>query len=150
MLTAGYPFASRQELDRQVEVRIRRRDVLVKEDGPHVGAILHEATLHRVLGDDGVMRQQLELLEELAVLPNLALHVLPFRPKSSAGADGAFIAKSAFVMLQLESTGAVLYVEDVAGANYPEEASVIEAHANAYRRLRNAALTPNESLELIG
>lgn len=150
VLTAGYPFASRQELDRQVEVRLRRRDVLIKEGAPHVDAILHEATLHRVLGDDRVMKQQLELLEELAALPNLDLHILPFRAKASAGTDGAFIAKSSFVMLQLESTGAVVYVEDVAGANYPEEAAVIEAHANAYRRLRNAALTPNESLELIG
>ena len=44
----------------------------------------------------------------------------------------------------------MVYVEDVAGANYPEETAVIDAHANAYRRLRNAALTTEESLELIG
>ncbi|GAB2647701.1 helix-turn-helix transcriptional regulator [Saccharopolyspora gloriosae] len=150
VLTAGYPFASRQELDSQVEVRLRRRDVLMKADAPHVDVILHEATLHRVIGDDLIMRQQLGLLEELVALPNLELRILPFRPSPSAGTDGAFMAKSAFVVLQLESTGAVVYVEDIAGANYPEEAAVIEAHANAYRRLRNVALTPDQSRELIG
>lgn len=150
VLQAGYPFASRHELDQQVDVRLRRRKVLTKDDAPTVDFVLHEATLHRVIGDDAVMRQQLALLEELAQLSNLHLRVLPFRPKPSAGRDSAFMAKSAFVILQLESTGAVVYVEDVAGANYPEEASVIEAYANAHQRLRNAALTADESLELIG
>lgn len=150
VLTAGYPFASRQELDKQVAARLRRRNILTKEDAPHVDVVLHEATLHRVIGNDAVMKQQMELLEELARLPNLELHILPFRPKPAAGNDAAFMAKSAFVLLQLESTGAVVYVEDVAGANYPEETAVIDAHANAYRRLRNAALTTEESLELIG
>lgn len=150
LLTAGYPFASRQELDQQVQVRLRRRSILTREDAPQVDVVLHEATLHRVIGNDAVMRQQVELLEELAALPNLDLHILPFRPKPSAGRDGAFMAKSAFVILQLESTGAVVYVEDVAGANYPEETAVIEAYATAYRRLRNSALTAEESRELIG
>lgn len=150
VLQAGYPFASSRELNQQVDVRMRRKSVLTKENAPEIDVVLHEATLHRVIGGDAVMHSQLDHLEELSKLPNLRLHVLPFRPAATSNHDEAFMAKTAFVVLKLAATGAVVYFEDIAGANYPEEAYAIQAYANAYQRLRNASLPVEASAKLIG
>ncbi|QIZ39277.1 helix-turn-helix domain-containing protein [Saccharopolyspora sp. ASAGF58] len=149
LLEAGSPLASHRELDQQVEMRMNRTSILTKE-GALVSVVLHEAALHRVIGGNDVMREQLDHLQKLTELPNLQLHVLPFRPAATPNKDEAFIAKAAFVLLKLESTGAVVYVEDVAAANYPEDANVIQAYATAFQRLRTASLPVDESAKLIG
>ncbi|WP_157062757.1 helix-turn-helix domain-containing protein [Actinopolyspora mortivallis] len=149
LLRAGYPLASTQELEQQVKTRMNRKAVLTKEDAPKVSVVLQETALHRVIGGDAIMHQQLTHLNELSELPHVSLHVLPFRPKSTPNHDEAYIAKAAFVLLRLDSTGVMAYVEDVAGANYPEENSVIQTYATAYQRLRNAALPEDESRDLI-
>ncbi|SDY10633.1 Helix-turn-helix domain-containing protein [Saccharopolyspora shandongensis] len=150
LLRAGNPLASQRELDQQVEVRTGRKSILTKDSAPTVNVVLHEATLHRVIGSDSVMKAQIEYLIELSELPNLNLHVLPFRPKPTPSHDESFTAKAAFVLLKLEATGAVVYVEDMGGANYPEDGHVIQAYATAYQRLRNASLSAEESVTLMG
>ncbi|MEV6234910.1 helix-turn-helix transcriptional regulator [Saccharopolyspora shandongensis] len=150
LLEAGNPLASHRDIDQQVEMRMNRKSVLTKDDAPFVDIVLHEAALHRVIGGDDVMREQLEHLRELADLSNVRLHVVPFRPAPTPTKDEAFVAKAAFVLLKLESTGAVVYVEDVVSANYPEEANVIKEYAAAFQRLRNASLSVEESSKLIG
>jgi transcriptional regulator with XRE-family HTH domain len=150
LLQAGNPLVSVRELDLQVEARMGRKSIFTKEDRPSVDVVLHEAALHRVIHSDAVMLAQLEHLEELSALPNLRLHVLPFRPQPTPDHDEAFVAKAAFVLLKLASTGAVVYLEDAAGATYPEETRVIQQYATAYQRLRNAALSAEGTAELIG
>lgn len=149
LLRAGYPLASTQELEQQVKIRMNRKAVLTKEDAPHVSVVLQETALHRVIGNDSIMREQLTHLNELSELPNVSLYVLPFRPKPTPNHDEAYVAKAAFVLLRLDSTGVMAYVEDVAGATYPEENSVIQTYATAYQRLRSAALPEDESRGLL-
>ncbi|GAB3559711.1 transcriptional regulator with XRE-family HTH domain [Actinopolyspora lacussalsi] len=149
LLRAGYPLASAQELEQQVKIRMNRKAVLTKEDAPKVSVVLQETALHRVIGNDAIMREQLTHLNELSELPNVSLHVLPFRPRTTPNHDEAYIAKAAFVLLRLDSTGVMAYVEDVAGATYPEENSVIQTYATAYQRLRGAALPEEESHGLL-
>lgn len=111
--------------------------------------ILHEATLHRFIGNESIMRGQLQRLLELSEAPAVELRVLPFRPIPTRTYDEAFTATSRFTLLKLPERGTVLYLEDFAGATYPEDLLLIQQYANAYQRLHAASADPRTSRDLI-
>ncbi|MDV6014771.1 helix-turn-helix transcriptional regulator [Haloechinothrix sp. LS1_15] len=151
LLRAGAPLAGSSELDRKVELRMRRQRILTRTDPPPVqlDVILHEATLHRVIGSDEVMARQLQHVLEMSELGNITVRVLPFRPKPTPNHDEAFVASSRFMLLKLPERGTMLYMDDFAGATYPEDLNVIQQYATGYQRLRAAAEDPDASAELI-
>ncbi|MCA1655995.1 MAG: helix-turn-helix domain-containing protein [Pseudonocardiaceae bacterium] len=151
LLQAGSPLAGRQEIDRQVELRTNRQRILDRTDAPppQLDVILHEAVLHRVIGDDKVMAAQLRHLLDLSESPSIWLRVLPFRPNPTPNHDEAFTARNSFTLLRLPDRGTVLYLEDFTGATYPEDANVIHQYATSYQRFRSAADDPDKSRLLI-
>ncbi|MGH3677419.1 MAG: helix-turn-helix domain-containing protein [Mycobacterium sp.] len=149
LLQAGNPLAGRKEIDRLVELRRNRQQILDRANPPQLDVILHEAVLHRVIGDDAVMVAQLERLIELSEAPTIELRVRPFRPKPTPNRDEAFTAKNVFTLLRLPERGTVLYLEEPEGATYPEDVDVIQQYAASYQRLRAAADDPDSSRRLI-
>ncbi|AUS79004.1 XRE family transcriptional regulator [Actinoalloteichus sp. AHMU CJ021] len=150
-LQAGAPLASRQEVDKRVDLRIGRQRILTRDEPPpaKVEAILHEAALHRVIGDDAVMAAQLAHLLDIGERANVDIRVLPFRPEPTSNHDESFVAAARFILLKLPERGTMLYLDDFAGATYPEDITVIQEYAAAYQRLRNVARDPGSSRELI-
>ena len=71
---------------RQLEVRMRRQEILHRADPPHVWALIDEATLRRPVGGTAVMRAQIEHLLEISQLPHVNIQVLPFRAGGHAAA----------------------------------------------------------------
>jgi transcriptional regulator with XRE-family HTH domain len=66
------------EIDRIVEVRLGRQELLDRDPPPRLQFILGEAAVSRAVGGRGVMRHQLDKLKELAERPGISLQVLPF------------------------------------------------------------------------
>lgn len=151
LIQAGAPHAGIKEIDKQVELRMSRQRVLTRTDPPppRLDVILHEAALHRVVGDDQIMASQLAHLIELSELPTIDLHVQPFRPSPTPNHDEAFTTRTAFTLLKLPERGTVLYVEDFDAATYPEDVQVIQRYAAAFQRLKAATLDPAASRKLI-
>lgn len=151
LLRAGAPLAGEQELDKKVELRLGRQRVLTRDDPPPVQleVVLNEATLHRVNGSDEIMQGQLQHLLDVSQIPTVRLRVLAFRPKPTPNRDECFIAAPSFQLLKLPDRGTVLYMDDFAGATYPEDVTVIQQYATAYQRLRAAADDPDTSRTLI-
>lgn len=151
ILQAGAPLAGEQEVSKRVDLRMGRQRILSRTDPPpaQVEAILHEATLHRVIGDDAIMAAQLAHLLDVGELPNVTVRVLPFRPKPTPNHDESFVAGARFVLLKLPDRGAMLYLDDFGGATYPEDIKVIQEYAAAYQRLRLVAEEPGDSRKLI-
>lgn len=108
-----------------------------------------EAALHRVIGDDSCMREQLDHLLALAKLPNVRLRLLAFRPRTTPNHDGAFVTQAPFQLLRLPKRGSLGYIEDFTGGSYPEDVTVIQQYAHAFERLGNAAEDPDTSRDLI-
>ncbi|MDT7781597.1 MAG: hypothetical protein QOF58_16 [Pseudonocardiales bacterium] len=79
--------------DRSVEIRMHRQSVL-DPDGPEIFIILDESVLHRVIGSDDVLREQLRRIKEVAALDHVTIRILPF----SAGIHPAM--KSSFSILE--------------------------------------------------
>ena len=80
-------------VERSVEIRMHRQSVL-EPDGPEIYIVLDESVLHRVIGNEDVLRRQLKRIKEVAALPHVVIQILPF----SAGIHPAM--KSSFSILE--------------------------------------------------
>jgi len=131
----------------RVEARLARQSVLTRDTPLQLSVVLDEALLLRRYGDAAVMAEQLQHLEELSVLPNLRLHVLPL--------DGPHpIATGSFTLLQFPLVGGiqfhdVVYIEHLNGCSYLEEATETYRYRLSFERLSAEALGPAESMERI-
>ncbi len=138
------PELTSARIDRMIEVRLKRQELLVRDPPLRVWAVLDEAVLHRRVGGVSVMKDQLERLAELSALPQVTIQVIPF----SAGAHPAM--ESTFNILDFrDPTPSVVYVEGLAGFMYLEKPQDISRYQAVFERLCDLSLAPQESAELI-
>ncbi|MEU4149464.1 helix-turn-helix transcriptional regulator [Streptomyces sp. NPDC026659] len=131
------------ELEKQVEARMGRRELLEGEDAPPFRAILSEAALLTRLRDEGAWRAQLEYLLEVSEQPNVTVHVLPF----SAGLYGLDSTDVWFLRLPRGHT--VAYTENAHRGELIEEGGFVERLQRAYDAVRDMAMSPAESRKFI-
>ncbi|MEU5989730.1 helix-turn-helix transcriptional regulator [Spirillospora sp. NPDC047418] len=131
-----------QELERRLDVRMRRRGLL---DGPRpleLSAVLDEAVLQRLIGDQKVMREQLEHLYRMTELPNVSVQILPL------GIAHSVLAES-FILLEFSPVHDILFpdivhVESLTISHFADEA-VTYMYRLAYSSLAGQALDADES-----
>jgi transcriptional regulator with XRE-family HTH domain len=80
-----------REIERHVELRMRRQKLLDSQQMPSLWVVLDEAALRRPIGGRDTMRQQLNRLMEVADHPKVKLQALPYEAGEHAGLDGAFM-----------------------------------------------------------
>ncbi|HEX5740474.1 MAG TPA: helix-turn-helix transcriptional regulator [Pilimelia sp.] len=142
VIRAEHPDAPDAEVDRRVELRMRRQE---NARPPRLWAVLDEAALHRPVGGPAVMRAQLDRLLAAAGAPGSTVLVLPF----AAGEHPSM--GSAFSILSFPEPAdvGVVYVETRAGSLYLEGREVRD-YGQVFQHLVAAALGPKESTALIG
>jgi hypothetical protein len=135
---------SARDLERAVNLRLKRQGVLTRPNPLRVWAVLDEGALRRELGDLEIYRAQLEHLLQLAELPNVALQVLPLRAGLIAGGG-------AFSVLRFSDADLpdVVYVEHLVSALYIEKVEHVERYTEVMDRLSVQSLTPEASTDLI-
>ncbi len=133
-----------RDLERAVNLRRTRQQVLTRPEPLRVWAVVDEAALRRPVGDQQIHRGQLEHLLELSELPNIALQVLPLRTGLHAG-GGAF----SILRFSDPDLPDVVYVEHLVGALYIEKLDHVERYTEVMTRLSVESLTPEETRELI-
>ncbi|KOU06059.1 DNA-binding protein [Streptomyces sp. NRRL F-2295] len=144
MFESALPRLPGDEVEARVEHRMRRADVLDREDPPEFAPIVHEAALRMRLGGRKVARAQLEYLLEAAERPKVSLRVIPFA--SELYVDMAHTALYA---------GGVVPQLDTVHIDAPIRSVYLDAAAELHRcRLlldlgRAAALDPAESRSFI-
>jgi transcriptional regulator with XRE-family HTH domain len=134
-----------EQIERLVDLRMKRQEVLDREPALDVWMILDEAVVRRTIGGPEVMRDQLARLVEASRKPNVTLQVLPFASGSHAGLRGPF----SILEFPERADADVAYVESVAGIIYLEKEREVRTCAEAFDRLRAAALSPGQSTDLI-
>lgn len=65
-----------REIDRRVEVRTRRQQILHRAQPVEYSVLLDESVLQRLVGNSAIMRDQLDRLCEISELPNVTLRVI--------------------------------------------------------------------------
>ncbi|MGH8965466.1 MAG: helix-turn-helix domain-containing protein, partial [Actinomycetes bacterium] len=109
-----------QELERRLDVRMRRREVLHRARPLELSAVLDEAVLQRRIGDQKVMREQLEHLCRMADLPNVTVQILPLDVAHSVLAES-------FILLQFSPVHDIVFpdivhTESLTISHFAEEA----------------------------
>jgi transcriptional regulator with XRE-family HTH domain len=146
VMTAVRRRQTPEEIDRLVELRMQRQEVLHRPDPLDLWLILDEAVLWRMAGPSQVMRQQLEHLYEASQWPNVTLQVLRFESGLHPALGGSFCIIEFPERLDPD----VVYTESVNGQAYIEERDPeVRARVEAFDLLRASALPPADSALLV-
>ncbi|MFJ2649090.1 Scr1 family TA system antitoxin-like transcriptional regulator [Streptomyces sp. NPDC087420] len=139
---AMHPRATDEQIAGWADARLRRRDVMDREEPPLLWIILHEGVLRTQVGGKKVMIEQLDHLVAAAASPHIMIQVLPF----SAGAPASHLP---FNLLTQEDGTTVMYSETMGQGRVTDSATIVASAQAAYDRLRAAALSPDDSLDFI-
>jgi transcriptional regulator with XRE-family HTH domain len=139
------PELSHEEVERRVEVRMTRQQVLVKEDHPQLWAILDEAAVRRVVGGPAVMRGQLEQLVAASGQGRTTIQVVPYEAGAHPGQAGPFIVLG----FAEPSEADVVYMETVGGNLYVDKPGEVHLYTIAFDHLRALALSPADTRAML-
>jgi transcriptional regulator with XRE-family HTH domain len=145
VIRSARPNETSEQVDRRVEVRLARQQVLEKTDPPRLRVVLSEGAVRRRVGGAEVMREQLLHLAAARDRSNVMIQVMPFNTGEHAAMVGPFTILDFPEALDL---GAV-YVENMANALTLENASDLEMYADAFEQVQAQALGPKESRDML-
>ncbi|MDQ7909214.1 helix-turn-helix transcriptional regulator [Phytohabitans sp. ZYX-F-186] len=137
--------AGLDEIDRRVDVRMARQQLLTRPGAPHLWAVLDEAVLRRPIGGHTVMRTQIAALIDATKLSNVTIQIVPFSAGGHAAAGGAFSILR-FPDAELPD---VVYMEQLTSALYLDKRDDVDQYAAAMERLCVEAEPPDRTLALL-
>ncbi|ASU81481.1 XRE family transcriptional regulator [Nocardiopsis gilva YIM 90087] len=150
--TRGYAAASAsasltrpEEINRTVDARIARQEVLAGEQPPTVRAIIDESTLHRLPVEDGVAAGQIRHLIDQAQNPDITIQVLPFSAGLHPGISGPFV----LLDFPDEMDAPIAFLEARTDALFLEEDDEVKEYRQVFDRLQAIAKSQSESIELM-
>jgi len=146
VILLGHGSAKTDEIERRVDLRIARQQLVTQPEPPQLWVVVDEATLRRPIGGPDVMRAQLEALIEVTKLPNVRLQVIPFEAGGHAAAGGAFT----ILRFREPDLPDVVYLEQLTSALYLDKREDVDAYAEAMERLAIEADPPSRTAETIG
>ena len=146
-------YTDDDEIQRRVNVRMERQSLLTKTRAPHLIAILNEAVLHRPVGGETVMAEQLTHLLEVTQRASVSIRILPW----SAGVHGGMGAANSFTLLDFPAdphTGeplepSLVYADTLTGAMYLNKPDEVSAYGLVWDDLEKRALDEPESRTMI-
>ncbi|WP_433533521.1 helix-turn-helix domain-containing protein [Micromonospora sp. CA-263727] len=141
----GHGRAGPEEIDRRVDLRMRRQEVLRRPRPSRLWAVVDEAALRRPIGGPRVMRGQLESLLEATRTPNVRLQVIPFAAGGHAAAGGAFT----ILRFGDKDLPDIVYIEQLTSAIYLDKRDDLDYYAVAMEQLCVEAEPPERTPEIL-
>ncbi|WP_306322318.1 MULTISPECIES: helix-turn-helix transcriptional regulator [unclassified Streptomyces] len=132
------------EIERLVDIRMKRQDILNRPSPPHLWAVLDESVIRRVVGSPAVMKAQLTRLLEASESANITLQILPFAKGAHGAALGSFVILGA-----AEPSLDVVYVDIHTGSLFLEKEEELARYRLAFEYLRAQALDMEASASMI-
>jgi len=145
VINIGHPRASKEEIDRRIELRERRQQRLLGPDAPTLWAVVDEAAVRRPFGGRKVMRGQIKHLLEMTERPNIRLQVLPFARGGHAAAGGPFT----FLRFSEPALPDVVYIEQLTSALYLDKREDTDAYMEVMDRVSVQANTVAASKQFL-
>lgn len=145
---ANPALASDEQRERAVQAVSARQLVLLEKQPPNFTIIIGEAALRQRVAGDDALREQLRLLGNVSgKFPSVTLRVLPF----TAGVYAAVGAGPMSVLRFRAMPGfAVIHQAGVLGSASVVQGTILTLILRKLEMLHVAALTPEESRQLIG
>ncbi|MFJ9697943.1 helix-turn-helix domain-containing protein [Kitasatospora sp. NPDC101183] len=135
-----------EEIDRQVEIGLKRQAILTREDGPaRLNAVLNEAVLRRSLGGAELMREQLNHLAGLATQANIKLQVVPF----SAGFHPAMTGSFTVLSFEDPKVGPIVHIEALGSATVIDDRERVRGYEDTWDDLIGTAASHDRSISML-
>ncbi|MFE5207406.1 helix-turn-helix domain-containing protein [Streptomyces sp. NPDC056600] len=135
---------SREDIERLVDIRMKRQQILDRPNPPHVWAVFDESVIRRVVGSPSVTEEQLDRLLTFDGSPQVTLQVLPFSRGAHCAALGSFV-----VIGGTEPSLDVAYVDLHVGSVFLEKEEELERYRLAFDYLRAQALDIDASMAMV-
>ncbi|WP_435111366.1 helix-turn-helix domain-containing protein [Nocardiopsis synnemataformans] len=133
---------SSDDVERIVDARMRRQQILKTARPPRLWSVIDEAVIARGAGTK-VMREQIQHLVEMAERhTNITVQLLPFSAGLHAGASGPFV----ILDFPVAADPSLVYLETRHDGLYLEEPEVIADYRTVLGHVQGAALSPAESV----
>ncbi|MET9731914.1 helix-turn-helix transcriptional regulator [Streptomyces sp. NPDC006458] len=130
-------------IDELVAARVDRQRMLEREQPPSLWVVLDESVLYQLVGDRDVMRGQLANLLRYRNNPWVHIQVLPYEVGAHTGMMGSFN------VLRFDDHPDLHYCESYDQGHMTANPQVIRERSVGYARLQAAALSLEDSADLI-
>jgi hypothetical protein len=134
-------------IERRVQTRLIRQQVLARDQPLELTAVLDESVLRRQRGDRSVMYEQLQHLAQVSELPNVTMKILPLDGPKGLALDSFQILQ--FGKAHETQLHDVVSAESVHAYLYVEGETDTHEFRLAFERLAQDTLDPEESREFI-
>ena len=134
-----------EEIERRVEVRMTRQQVLGKPDRPQLWAILDEGAIRRIVGGPAVMYAQLQRLMTMSEQGKTTVQVVPYSVGAHPGTAGSFIILGFADLGEID----VVYIETIGGNMSVDKPEEVRHYTTAFDHLRAVALSPDDTRAML-
>ncbi|WP_141580412.1 helix-turn-helix transcriptional regulator [Actinomadura sp. WMMA1423] len=146
ILTTLRGEAGSEQIEKLVEVRLRRQDIFEGDAPPKFYFVIAEPAIRWLVGGSAGMRAQLAHLLEMAKRPNVTIEIVQFDRGANPGLEGPF----KLIEFADPEDDDVLYLEgaqgELVGRDYREE---IVKYRERFEVLRSISLGPEGSAVLL-
>ncbi|MFH8375180.1 DUF5753 domain-containing protein [Streptomyces cyaneofuscatus] len=146
LIGGGHPPLPDERVEELVQLRVARTALFDRDPLPMIEIVIDESVLHRVIGSEDIMREQLLHLAECARRRNVTLLVLPM----DAGKYGEYAAgHGGMSLVETSAHEHLVYLEAQEESLLVSDPAKVSTYAQRYAKIRSQALGPRESLDLI-
>lgn len=132
------------EMEPFVTLRVGRRDVLTRRRPVDFEAFIAEHVLRMPIGGHEVMADQLSHLLKFAELPNVSVRVLPTTLQR-----WSLVLEGAFILFRFPKAAPIVNLQHYRSSAFLYDTADVKDYVDAVDALREAALSPAASAELI-
>ncbi|MEU8542970.1 helix-turn-helix transcriptional regulator [Streptomyces sp. NPDC048717] len=137
----GFPLLDRLGIEARVDMRMKRQEILGREDGPQLWALIDGRVLDRKFGSSQVMYEQISHLIDLHDHPRVTLQIVP--------EDCVVVGTSVTLIRFRLDLPDIAYLENSLGANYLDRPKETEHFRAVLEPASTNACTPAETRKLL-
>ncbi|TDD46244.1 XRE family transcriptional regulator [Kribbella antibiotica] len=141
----GRGLTSAEEIERRVNLRISRQEVLTRPAPVRLWAVIDEAALRRPIGGAKTIMMQIDHLIEMSQLPNVTIQVMGFAAGGHAATGGAY----SILRFPDADLADVVYIEHLTSALYLDKLEDLDQYTATMEALCVAAPPPNKTRDIL-
>ncbi len=140
------PDMTASQVDVEVEIRLKRQELLKRAEPPLLFFVLNEQVIRRIVGGKDVMHRQVQQLIDASDMPNVTVEVVPFTAGLVPGLQAPFVIHEFLDAADDE----VLYLESSHGDRLPDaDKDEVLKYREEFEGLRQASLGPQGTIDFL-
>lgn len=133
------PYVTVEVIEKDVDARMERQDILTRDDPPRLWSVIGEGALRQVVGSVPVTVTQLGHLLEVSEAPNVVLQILPFTATDAPCHNGPA------VLFEFDDEPTVAYLEGWSAGQVLDAPKDVAEIGTALKMIMGSALSPTDT-----